>query len=48
MTSNPDYIPLVDIIQGNFHKSFELLIKIGLWLVVNSDSYTTGHEYRRE
>ena len=32
MTSNPDYIPLVDIIQGHVHKSFELLIKIGLWL----------------
>ena len=35
MTSNPDYIPLVDIIQGHFHKSFELLIKFGLWLTVN-------------
>ena len=37
MTSNPQYIPLVDIIHGHFHKSFELLIKIGLWLVVNSE-----------
>ena len=36
MTSNPDYIPLVDIIQGHFHKSFELLVKIGLWLTVNA------------
>ena len=37
MTSNPDYIPLVDIIQGHFHKSFELIIKMdcGLWLIVN-------------
>ena len=38
MTSNPDYIPLVDIIHGHFHKSFELLIKwdCGLWLTVNA------------
>ena len=44
MTFNPDYIPLVDIIQGHFHKSFELLIKIGLWLVVNSECclWSTG------
>ena len=37
MTSNPDYIPFVDIIQGHFHKSFEILIKFGLclWLTVN-------------
>ena len=37
MTPNLDYIPLFDIIQGHFHKSFELLIKIdcGLWLTVN-------------
>ena len=32
MTSNPDYLPLGDIIQGHFHKSFELLIKFALWL----------------
>ena len=25
------------ILKGHFHKSFELLIKIGLWLVVNSE-----------
>ena len=31
MTSNPDYIPFVDIIQGHFHKSFELLNK--KWIV---------------
>ena len=30
MTSNPDYTPLVDIMQGHTHKSFELLIKIGI------------------
>ena len=44
ITSNPDYIPLVDIIQGHFHKSFELLIKIGLWLVVNTECclWSTG------
>ena len=38
MTSNSDYIPLVDIIQGHCHKSFELLIKMdcGLWLTVNA------------
>ena len=37
MTSNPDYMPLVDIIQGHFHKSFELFEKLdcGLWLTVN-------------
>ena len=35
MTSNPEYIPIG--IQDHFHKSFELLIKIGLWLVVNSE-----------
>ena len=29
MTSIPDYIPLVDIIQVHFHQSFELLIKLG-------------------
>ena len=47
MTSNPDYIPLVDIIQGHFHKSFELLIKIGLWLVVNSECclWSTGWSF---
>ena len=31
MTSNPEYIPTCDIIQGQDH----FLIKIGLWLVVN-------------
>ena len=41
MTSNPDYIPLVDIIQGDFHKSSEL-IKIGLWLVVGSRNVVCG------
>ena len=37
MTSNPDYIQLVDIIQGHFQRSFELLIKLdcGLWSTVN-------------
>ena len=37
ITSNPDYITLVDIIPGDFHKSFELLIKLdcGLLLTVN-------------
>ena len=42
--SNPDYIPLVDIIQVHFHESFELLIKFGLWLVVNSECclWSTG------
>ena len=39
MTSNPDHIPLVDIRQGYFHKSFELLIKFGLWPVVNSECW---------
>ena len=44
MTSNPDYFPLVDIRQGHFHKSFELLTKFGLWLVVNSECclWSTG------
>ena len=38
ITSNPDYIPLVDIIQGHIHKSFELPIKLdcGFWLTVNA------------
>ena len=36
MTSNPDYIPLVDIIQGHFHKSFELIkMDCGLWLTAD-------------
>ena len=37
MTPNNDYIPIADIIQGHFHKSFEFLIKLeyGLWLTVN-------------
>ena len=39
MTSNPDHIPLVDIRQDYFHKSFELLIKFGLWPVVNSECW---------
>ena len=31
MTSNPDYIPLVDIIQGHFHKSFDFAFRITDW-----------------
>ena len=37
VSSKPEYIPLDDIIQGHFHKSFEVLIKIELWSVDNSE-----------
>ena len=41
MTSSPDYLPLGDIIQGHFHKSYELLIKFVLWLWLTAGTYNT-------